>query len=92
MELCRNCNIEDKIEECCGAYPDTDRGTKVTKRARLKDGSVLEACTFLDRTGACAIYDELPEEGPCRRSECPKSYEYDLVELREMREKQRTRW
>ncbi len=84
MELCRNCDIEYKIEECCGAFPETGK----TRILTLNDGSSFEACLFLNAKGACRIYDLLPESGPCKRSQCPRSYELDLVDLRQMRERE----
>ncbi|MCF7861633.1 hypothetical protein K9M79_05285 [Candidatus Woesearchaeota archaeon] len=74
MDDCYKCNIEYKIEYCCGSHPDTG----ISSTLELLDGRILNACPNLDHVGDCSIYNSRPE--PCKLYECPKSYESDLFE------------
>ena len=65
MELCVNCNMEDKLSMCCCMHPETFE----SKELILKDNSTVKACPNLDGVGLCVYYDNRPSI--CENYICP---------------------
>ena len=76
MEICLECDILEKIENCCSSHPETGKTVELI----LSGGLIVEACPNLNEDGECIVYDDRPDA--CREYMCPRLYELDLVDLR----------
>ena len=75
MSICNDCDIEEKIAECCGSNPETGESALLT----LYTGDIVEACPNLNADGYCMDYKNRP--GQCSSNQCYKINEMDLVDL-----------
>ena len=66
MNICENCEPEEKLLLCCPRFPST--GEQIPYA--LPDGSRVMACVYLDGHGRCAIYGKRPMG--CRMFECDR--------------------
>tara|TARA_Y100000310_G_scaffold322390_1_gene381418 strand:- start:431 stop:694 length:264 start_codon:yes stop_codon:yes gene_type:complete len=81
MEICLDCDITDKLMYCCSSNPETGQVASLT----LGNGLKVNACPSLDAQGECLDYSNASKPSACGDYECPKLYELDLVQLRELR-------
>ncbi len=69
MDICNQCDIEEKILVCCGRYPQNG-GQGVLQ---IKEGRQVLCCPHLGLSGRCGIYDQRPSD--CRNYFC---HRYEL--------------
>ncbi len=75
MVNCLDCNIEVKLDYCCGSHPDTG----ISQALKLEDGLNIQACPNLNPYGDCGIYSDRPQ--PCIDYQCPSLRQTDLVDI-----------
>lgn len=64
MNKClEDCNIKDKLSECCGMHPESLR-TKLM----LIDDEILKVCPAFSSDGTCLDYENKPKL--CMNYEC----------------------
>ena len=76
-DLCYECEIDCKLEYCCGSHPETGESIPLT----LNNGNQIMACPNLDSDGCCAVYNSSSMPGACREYLCHKFNETPLTEL-----------
>ena len=64
MGLCDVCELDYKLEYCCGSHPNTGESVALTV-----EGSEVRACPNLDENARCKIFDHRPDECYFK---CPK--------------------
>lgn len=73
MDECYKCDIEYKVQYCCGSHPET--GEMVALRIGRE---IFQACPELNESGDCTVHENRPD--PCEKYECPKLNQIDLLD------------
>lgn len=68
IDICSECDLDYKLEQCCGSNPDTGEYEE-----KIILGRRVNCCNFLDADGLCSVYDQ-PSLRPqkCEDYFCPR--------------------
>ena len=77
-DICFECDISEKLTECCGSHPETREYAPVS----LDDGSIVQACPNMTSDAMCCVFDSSDTRpGQCYDNFCHKYAGIDLVTL-----------